>query len=339
MKKVMHLLASNSFSGAENVVMNIMKETQNNYKSIYCSPQGNIEKKLRESNMDYILLKKFSYFNIIMAIKKFNPDIIHAHDFKASLLASMFHKKAKIISHIHQSPKWSSNFNLKTLAFKIASKNFDKIIYVSNDARNTYYYAKDIKNKSSVIYNAINIEDIIKKSDDFEPPFYDFIYLGRLTDVKNPLGFLNIIKHFANCKAIMIGNGDQIKILEQCLAENNLLDNVDLVGFKKNPYPYLKRSKVCIIPSKNEGFSLSAIEAGALGIPVIANQVLGLEEIVKEIHGITYSSEQDAHEIINNLLENPQKYMHISETEKINVRNKFDINTFKLKILNLYKSL
>lgn len=339
MKKIMHLLSSNAFSGAENIAIKIIKETKNEYRSIYCSPIGKIEYNLKKNNIENIMLDNFSYNQVKRVVDKYKPDIIHAHDFKASLLASLFHKKAKIISHIHQSPNWSKNFNLKSIIFMLSTKSIDKIIYVSNDAKDRYYFAKKIKNKTTVIYNAIDTNELIRKSKAFNTNSYDFIYIGRLTDVKNPFDFINIVKEIPNSKSIMIGDGDLFDKVQKFLIENSLQNKITLMGYNENPYPYLKNSKICIIPSKSEGFSLTAIEAGALGVPVVANNTFGLREIVKKINGITYSKEKDASRKILNLINDNSKYIFISKMERKKVNNNFDILNLKDSFLNLYKSL
>ena len=53
--KIMHLLATNSFSGAENVVCQIidMYKNDKNLDMVYCSPNGKIKNKLVEKNIKF----------------------------------------------------------------------------------------------------------------------------------------------------------------------------------------------------------------------------------------------------------------------------------------------
>lgn len=62
----------------------------------------------------------------------------------------------------------------------------------------------------------------------------------------------------------------------------HLENNVELVGFQKNPFPYIAACKVMVMPSQWEGFPMVAIESMALGKPLIATPVSGLRDIVTD---------------------------------------------------------
>ena len=137
-KIVLHILSSNRFSGAENVACQIIKMLDNEYEMYYCCPKGSIEKKLKEEKIKYIGLDKLTYKNIKKVVNELKPDIIHAHDVRASAIASRFSKKTTIISHIHGNHKSMNKLNLKTALYLISSSRFEKIIWVSNSALKGY---------------------------------------------------------------------------------------------------------------------------------------------------------------------------------------------------------
>ena len=86
--KVIHVLNSNRYSGAENVAITIIKELNNEMDCLYACPRGPIEEILKKENIKYIPIKKLSIREINKVIKEYNPDIIHAHDFRASIICS-----------------------------------------------------------------------------------------------------------------------------------------------------------------------------------------------------------------------------------------------------------
>ena len=102
---------------------------------------------------------------------------------------------------------------------------------------------------------------------------YDIAFVGRLTLQKNPIKLLDIIKRVNELKpgirAIIIGDGEEKNKCEEYIKENNLENVVTLKGFLENPFPYLKKSKVVIMPSLFEGFGLVAIESMICGVPVL----------------------------------------------------------------------
>ena len=57
-------------------------------------------------------------------------------------------------------------------------------------------------------------------------------------------------------------------------------NNIDFVGFQKNPYSYMIQSKIFMLTSDWEGYGLVAFEALTLGLPCVVSNVGGLPKIV-----------------------------------------------------------
>ena len=89
--KVLHLLPTNRFSGAENVACQIIGLFSGNpdYEMAYCSPEGPIHKEVEGRNIRFIGLESFSLKQIRKAIKEFKPDLIHAHDMRESFVSAI----------------------------------------------------------------------------------------------------------------------------------------------------------------------------------------------------------------------------------------------------------
>jgi len=186
MMKVLHLICTDIFSGAENVACQIINGFKNdkNFVMVYCSPSGTNETSLAEREIKHLKLDKFNYTSVKKAIKEFKPDIVHAHDIKASVMAALIcGKRIKIISHVHSNHENMRKINIKTLLFNYFSGNFSKIIWVSQSAFDNYAFKNKIKEKSIILYNVINKEEIINsiEIDKNEYETFDVIYLGRLT--------------------------------------------------------------------------------------------------------------------------------------------------------------
>ena len=288
MKKITHITMSDSFGGAETVIFTIIKELRNEFKFEYLCPKGNIEKILLKNNIEF---KCFNKKNIKPYIKSIDEGIIHAHDFKASILSAICRKKGvKIISHIHTDHKWLKKFSFKSLIYLLATISFEKIILVSESMAKEMWFYKFIKNKSEILINPINEGEILKLSKSYQiEEKYDLIFLGRLSEYKNPLGFIEIVnllkKKKENIKAIIIGDGELMDKCRERIRKLNLEDNIEIKGFLENPFPYLKSSKLLVMPSQTEGLSLSAGQAMILGIPVIASNVGGLKDFINNFNG------------------------------------------------------
>ena len=281
-KRILHLLSSNSFSGAENIACTIINSLDDKYVMAYCSPNGDINKILANKNITYYPLKKLSLFEIRRVVKEFKPDVIHAHDFKASIYSSLFTRKNAVVSHIHKNDPMMKKISIKGIIYFLCMCNFSKIIVVSKSIIDESKVLRLAKNKCVILHNYIDRNAIIKKADEYVvDTAYDLFYFGRLSNEKNPLEFIEIVKkmHDKKVRAVMVGSGPLFQVCENKIREYNLENNIDLIGFKQNPYPYIKASKIGIMPSKYEGFGLTAIESMMLGKPVLNSGVGGLRDI------------------------------------------------------------
>ena len=286
--KILHVLSSNKFSGAENVACQIIQmfSSDNNVEMAYCSPYGTIEKSLTEKNIKFYPLKKLSLKQLRLVLKEFGPDIIHAHDMKASFLVSLVCKKIKLISHIHNNSYNSRKFSLKSILYFFAAKKAEHIIWVSQSAMNGYIFYEKVKNKSTVLYNVIDICSLYEKvKEDKNNYNYDIVFIGRLTYPKNPQRLIKILKQTlkinSELKAAIIGTGELEGEIKNLLYESEIEKNINLLGFISNPYKILANSKAMLFTSRWEGTPMAALEALALGVPIISTPTDGLCELIK----------------------------------------------------------
>lgn len=287
MLKVLHLISTSVFSGAENVACQIINMFRNekNIDMYYVTVLGNNQAILKDRNIEYIKLEKFNIKEIKKVVNKYKPDIIHAHDIRASFYASFFSRKVMIVSHVHNNHEGMRKLSLKTILYNLVSKKFSKIIWVSQSALDSYYFKKNIIDKSIVLYNVINENEIIKKASiDKNNYNYDLIFLGRLTYQKNPERLIeianSIVQEKKDFKMAIIGEGELKEELINLINKYKLNDNVELLGFMGNPYKILKDAKMLILTSRFEGTPMVALEAGALGIPIVSTYTDGMIDVI-----------------------------------------------------------
>ena len=137
---------------------------------------------------------------------------------------------------------------------------------------------------------------------------YDILFLGRLEKPKNPIRYIEIIKQvkekFPQIKTAMIGDGKLMNKCREKIIELKLENNIEMLGFCTNPYAILKETKMLLITSDWEGYGLVATEALILGVPVIANNVGGLPDIIDDSCGKIVNSNEEFLEEIEKLLNN-----------------------------------
>lgn len=338
-KRVLHLLSSNKYSGAENVACTIIKNSDE--ISYYCSPKGPVENVLKEKNINYIPIKKLNISEVKKVAKIYNIDLVHAHDFKASFIASFLPKKITIISQLHCNYKFIKYWNIYTLLYTIVQKRFNKIIVVSKDILNDAIFRNKIKNKTVIIENVIDAKEIKKRSIEFETKKYDLIFVARLTEVKRPLFFIELIKELKktnpNISSCILGQGNLYEECKEKIKEYKLETNIDLLGFVNNPYPYVKNSKIEILPSTAEGLPMSTIEALVLETPVINSGVDGLKDIFNGHEEYIAKNKEEYINSINNILNNKNK--NYKDDCKNISKNYTQIDKYINKIKKIHNSI
>lgn len=302
-KKILHILNSSSFSGAEKVVLSIIKNLEDEFDFAYMSLSGEIGKILDEHRVRSFLVSRLSVQQIQRVIKKFQPDMIHAHDFTAGILAAATLTKVPIINHLHNNSPWLQKKGLYSWAYLGTSCRYKQILTVSDAVMDDYVFGNLLKSKCKVVANPVDIESVRKKSGEAtlcNPS--DVVFFGRLTQAKNPRLFLDIMKLLVekndSITGIMIGDGELRSEIEDRIHTLKLDAYVRLYGFQENPFGLIKNTKVVCMPSLWEGFGLTAVESLALGKPVVAARVGGLVNIVDEKCGDFCESAQDYADII-----------------------------------------
>lgn len=339
--KILHVLASNRFSGAENVVCQIigMFRADPDVSVVYCSPDGQIREALDDRGVSFTPVTSLTFRQLRRVIKEHRPDIIHAHDMRAGFISALAAGKVPVVSHIHGNFAGLNKISFKSIAYYFASLKFKHIFWVSTSSYDSYIFRKSASKKSSVLYNVIDTDALFKKMILDENAYnYDVVFLGRLCWEKNPERLMRVIdiliKSHPNVRVAVIGSGDYDGRVREMAKELNIDKNVDFLGFVSNPLKILHDSKVMIMTSIREGTPMCALEAMTLGVPIVSTSTDGMKDLIDD--GITGFLSDDDHELADKLagvIFDTQKRSFMSENsrKKSNVYNDLSIYTSKLK--------
>lgn len=138
-----------------------------------------------------------------------------------------------------------------------------------------------------VIYNSVDIASLKRMATESidEESENLILYVGRLDDEKRPWIAVRvmqeIVQRVRNAKLLMLGDGENKRLLQQLIQSMHLSSNVKMLGFEENVAKYMVRAKVLLVCSESEAFSCVLAEALTLGLPaVVADCPGGVFEVM-----------------------------------------------------------
>lgn len=272
--RVLHVLNSGHWGGAERVVYNMCKLQKSLYDVQLILLNGEINKTFLELNIKVHILNKLTYGAIRTIVKSENIELIHSHDFRAHILVQLANTSAKNVSQIHQNPKWLKKIRpLKGLCTLLSQKSTRYIVVSNQVSLPTYRKVYTVNNLVTIPEVAVGID---KK--------WDIGYVGRLSPEKDPLLFVDLAESLLSAglisNAVIVGKGILEKELRSYINTRNLVEVIDLIGFIDNVAPVVTKIDSLINTSEREGFGLAAVEACLLSVPTFYRADSGLGKVL-----------------------------------------------------------
>lgn len=175
-----------------------------------------------------------------------------------------------------------------------AINHSDAVTAVSQYLKDETYRHFDVNREIEVIYNFIDPKDFEQSPDDclkkYAAPDGQFV-LTHVSNFRPVKRVQDVIRAFALVHAelpsrlLMVGDGPERQSAEELARELGVDNDVLFVGKAKNTLNVLPCSDLFLLPSASESFGLSALEAMACGVPVIATRSGGMPEV--QIDGVT----------------------------------------------------
>ena len=308
---------------------------------------SNINKnKLLILQFPFLLL--FQLFKLLKLIKKYNIKIVHSHWIIPQGLSGAIAKKLFNIKHvltIHGGDLYTLvKIPLGKYLIKFVVNNCDEIACVNNELKNKLI--KIIKKDNvSVIPMGVDTK-LYKNKNNFNK---NILFLGRLAEKKGVRYLLEAIKLLKDdkIKLYIAGDGSLRKSLEEFVKKNKLQDKVRFLGYiyGKEKINLVKSCGIFVIPSiiteqgDREGLPVSLLEAMAAGKSIIATNVGGIKEIIKDNYNGLLIEQKNSKEIassINKLMNNKSLAKKIGVNAKKTVLN-YDWKIIGKKYYNILK--
>ncbi len=244
-------------------------------------------------------LKIFKILKVLL-----NNDIIHVwvpfyiNNTLIILLKKLFfpHKKFYLTMDTFPALSFKSNRFLDFL-FKIYYKTIGKVAFSA--VNKVIIYGKFMKkfaiqagiplDKLEIIPTGVNIEqnikfDNIKKEFNIKNDEKVILFIGILNFRKGIDTIIKIAEILKNqdYKFLLVGDGPMRNELEKYISKNVLNDKIIFAGFRNDIHNFYYYSNVFLLPSRGEGLPGVIMESMAYGLPVIASNIEGIRELIKD---------------------------------------------------------
>jgi glycosyltransferase involved in cell wall biosynthesis len=165
----------------------------------------------------------------------------------------------------------------------LAQHRAEQIVVPSNSvAEVARDWANVSEDKIVVIPNAIDPADWAdaqSRVPDQNPRLYPITFLGRLDPIKNVPGLVAAAAGAGDVHLHIFGQGEDREAIERTIRDTGM--HATMHGAVASPQRALAQSGMLILPSFAEGFGLVLIEAMAAGVPVVASDIPGIRDVVR----------------------------------------------------------
>jgi len=255
---------------------------------------------VRDINPSSDVMALFSLWRIFRS-NRF--DVVHTHTAKAGALGRLAARMAgvSVVIHTPHGHNMYGYFGERMTRNIIRIEKFlagraDKIVALTELEKDDYIkFGIAPEQKVEVIYQGLELDrytcdwkesSALKKSFGIAPGENVVGMIGRLEKVKGPEYFIemaaHVLKRFPNTKFIVAGDGALRPELEARAEKLGVKPEVVFAGWRDDVPEVLSMLDVLVMPSLNEAVGISAIEAEAEGVSVVATRVGGIPEIVKD---------------------------------------------------------
>ena len=356
-KNVLFIVRTMGLGGTENVVLQLCEILSGHVnKIIVCSSGGVHEGTLEKMGIKHYTILDIAsknprniYKNTIYIkniIKNEQINIIHSHHRMAALYAEII--AGKSISKIATA---HNTFNNKKKLTRLAYRN-TKLIAVGEEVKKNLvdYYNIPI-NQVVVIHNAVkpfneNLKIIHQLEMERKKGYVLIGNIGRLSEQKGMSYFIDAaertIKAHSKVKFYIVGDGELRKELINKVRKKHLEDKIIFLGYRSDIQNTMSQFDFIVLSSLWEGLPLTPIEAFSVGKTVVATNVDGTPEIVKDgVNGLLVNA-KDIKQLSNkiNVLVEDDKYRHQLELKaKQSYLDEFSFEKLSQKYIDFYERL
>lgn len=221
-------------------------------------------------------------------------EILHTHGYKTDLIGRLATIGTGCL-HVGTPHGWSTGAGFKLQCYEFIDRLIfpfmDAVVPLSRDLYAGLEKWPGVKRKLRLIPNGVDLAEIDAlpaasgaSGGDAETQCLTIGYIGQLIPRK---GLATLIEAFAGLEVpekrlILVGDGPQRIELEELARRSTAADSIRFLGFRLDRIELLKQFDIFVLPSTLEGIPRCLMEAMGAGIPVVASNIPGTNDLVED---------------------------------------------------------
>lgn len=346
--KILQVITRSELGGAQTVVVQLANRLSDKHDVVLVAGEG--DGKMWEMVSPRVTCVRSRYLQRALSpvkdiraalelrriYRKHRPDVIHLHSSKAGTLGRLVFPTKKVVYTVHGFDSIRLAFRKFMPVERILQRACSAIVAVSNyDEKNLR--EEGIIHNVSTIYNGITTPDSnsVERLNIANNYKKIVLSIARVNPPKEPKIFIETARLLPQYGFIWIGNQESVEHLGDIPANCHFLGNIVNAG------AYCAQADLFMLPSNYEGLPMVIIEAMSCGVPVVASDVGGVSEIVRnDINGYTLPNRAELFaEKIETILSNENLYARMSKNALEIFERELTIDKMVEGYMAVYRSL
>jgi glycosyltransferase involved in cell wall biosynthesis len=224
--------------------------------------------------------------------------LLHAHQYTPffyALTSRLLYRRSPILFTEHG--RWVPDYprRKRIVANRLLLQRRDRVVGVGEAVRQALIVNEGIPaRRVGVVYNGVDLSPYrhpvertaIRRELGLMDQDFVLIQVARLVPIKDHLTVLRVVQRVARemprVRLVLVGEGPEEKAIREFVTQNKLEEHGCLLGLRSDVPRLLAAADVFLLTSINEGIPLTVIEAMAAGLPVVATDVGGVAEVVRQ---------------------------------------------------------
>ncbi|MCF6138730.1 glycosyltransferase family 4 protein [Pseudalkalibacillus berkeleyi] len=289
-------------------------------------------------------------YKIRSVLKQANPHLLAIHSTKAGVIGRILGQQLKIPT-IFTAHGWSFSEGIperKRRMYIYLERLIGRIsqgIITVSDYDYQLALQHDIlpENKLQTIYNGIpDIKRPLSSQRNMGPP--TIVMVARFAYPKDHLTVIKALEKLGHMrwKLSLVGDGPRLSDMKSIVKKSKISDRVTFMGAIRHVNQVLNDSDIFVLMSKHEGLPISIIEGMRSGLPIVASNVGGVKEMVRDNWNGYLIPEGDVDTLaikLSTLISNQELMLKMGEFSRKRYEERFTYDRMFSDTLNYYKKI